>query len=198
VTRHTAKPITSLGLSMTSEPASQLVRQWQRGTINPNPPYQRGPVWTLPQKIALIESLITGTPVPAIITNRRGDSMANTRYVIDGKQRLTAFREFMEDAFMVPASWFPAAQVLEAVDFDTNPDSRDLYQDDGWYVSFSGLAQPAQYRVEDVNVPVAEGRLRTVEEEAALYLRVNGYGTPQTPEDMERALRIAEGASDGR
>lgn len=43
-------------------------------------------------------------------------------------------------------------------------------------------------------MPVAVGKLNSVKEEAAVYLRVNGSGTPQSDEDMSRAARIAAGA----
>lgn len=194
MTRHTDKPIESLGLSMTNEPFSQLVNQWKRGSLDPNPPYQRGPVWTLDQKIALIESALSGTPIPAIITNRRGTSMARTRYVIDGLQRITAFRDFLDDEFMVPASWFRSQDVLRPFDLGAlDPGIRKLYEDDGVYVFHSGLSAYAQTIIDNIGVSVAEGRFRTVEEEAAVYGRVNGYGTPQSPEDLERAARIARG-----
>jgi hypothetical protein len=195
MTRHTLEPIRNLSLSMTNEPLSQLVHQWQRGSLDPNPPYQRGQVWTLSQQVALVGSLMTGTPIPAIITNRRGSGMAKTRYVIDGLQRITAFRKFLEGELLVPASWFPAEEVLAPVELSANPDLKTLYEDDGLYVSFDCLAEVAQIVLENYTVPVATGRFRTVREEAAVYLRVNGYGTPQADEDMERALRVAGGAA---
>lgn len=195
MTRHTPKPIESLGLAMTNEPFSQLVSQWKRGTIDPNPPYQRGQVWDLSQQIALVESALTGTPIPAIVTNRRGSGMARTRYVIDGLQRLTAFRAFLDDEFMVPASWFHPRDVLRPFDLGAlDPGIRKLYEDDGVYVFHDGLSEYAQIIIDNITVPVAEGRFRTVEEEAAVYGRVNGYGTPQSLEDLERAARIAKGS----
>lgn len=193
MTRHTPKPIESLNLAMTNEPFSQLVSQWLRGSLDPNPPYQRGPVWTRAQQIALIESLIGGTPVPAIITNRRASSMARTRYVIDGLQRLTAFREFLQNKFLVPVSWFGEKHASHPVDLSANPALAREYEDDGLYVAHGNLSEYMQAIIDNIAVPVAEGRFRTVEEEAAVYCRVNGFGTPQTKEDLERALRIAAG-----
>lgn len=39
----------------------------------------------------------------------------------------------------------------------------------------------------------ARARVATVQEEAAVYLLVNGGGTPQTDADMSNAARIANG-----
>jgi hypothetical protein len=193
MTRHTSQPIENLGLAMTNEPFSQLVSQWKRGSLDPNPPYQRGPVWTRGQQIALIESVLSGTPLPAIITNRRGHSMARTRYVIDGLQRLTAFRAFLDDHLLVPASWFGMKHVSNPVDLSGDPQLAREYEDEGLYVAHGNLSEYMQTVIDNLSISVAGGHFRTMEEEAAVYLRVNGYGTPQTKEDLERALRVAEG-----
>ncbi|MEW9530702.1 DUF262 domain-containing protein [Microbispora sp. NPDC049125] len=191
MTRHTAHPVQSLRLSPTNEPWTQLISMWHKGALDPNPPYQRDLVWTLDQKISLIYSILDGTPIPAIITNRRGRSVADTRYVIDGKQRLNAVREFLEDKFLVPASWFKPEDVVSGELL--TPLGAKEYGDTGLYVAYSGLSDSAQFSLEMAAVPVAEGRFATVKEEAEVYRRVNGLGTPQTADDMARAERVARG-----
>lgn len=193
MTRHTARPIQALQLSMTNEPFSQLVHQWQGGRLDPNPPYQRGQVWTRAQKIALIESVMTGTPIPAIIVNRR--TRAGTRYVIDGLQRITAYREWLEGNLLVPASWFAPGDVLVPFDLDANHALGNMYGDTGLYVAYTGLTEYAQSLFDNASVSVAEGRFATERGEARVYLRVNGYGTAQTAVDLDRARRVAEGGA---
>lgn len=195
MTRQTTEPLEHLNLSMTNEPLSQLVNQWKRGVINPNPPYQRGLVWTLEMQIMLIFSVLSGVPIPAFVTNRRGNKMSRTRYVIDGQQRLNAFRNFMDSKIMVPASWFRPQDVLQPMDLHVMPELAKLYEDTGVYVFFNGLSQYAQTIIENAAVPVAEGHFATEQEEAEIYALVNGGGTPQTMEDMERAARVARGES---
>lgn len=191
MTRHTKMPVESLRLTNTNEPLSQLVSQWARGSLDPNPPYQRGPVWSLDQKIALILSLLNGTPIPAIITNRRRGTMAGTRYVIDGKQRITTFRAFTHNQFLVPASWFDRGDVPGARPLSDAQAAQ--YGDTGLYARYSDLSDYIHACLEDAPVPVAEGRFRTVQEEAAVYLRVNGGGVQQSDADMARASRVASG-----
>lgn len=178
MTRHTSAPHTYLQLGSTHEPLSQLVDQWRRGMLDPSPPYQRADVWTLEQRIRWVESAISGTP----------------RVVIDGKQRLTATRLWLDSELAVPATWFADDEVDQTLDLDADPQLADRYGDTGHYVIFAGLT-PTGRRVFDARagIDVAEGHFATVREEAALYLRINGSGTPQTAEDMARAAIMSTG-----
>lgn len=63
---------------------------------------QRGDVWTLSQKQELIKSIILGRNInmPTIIMIRNNDGSRKIE-VIDGKQRITAIIEFMQNKFEV-------------------------------------------------------------------------------------------------
>lgn len=64
------------------------------------PPFQREKVWSITMKRNLIDSILRGFYIPAILLYRRSEFMLGKRYwVIDGQQRLTAIFEFMEDKF---------------------------------------------------------------------------------------------------
>ena len=85
----------------------------------------------------------------------------------------------------VPTSWF-SADVVEKTE-DTN---------DGPYVRYTGLARPEQrHQALRFQLPTVEARVATVEDEASLYLLVNGEGTPQTDESMTNAARAAGGVA---
>jgi hypothetical protein len=58
------------------------------------PHYQRRYVWTDQQASRLIESLIIQCPIPVIYLNQEADE---TLSVIDGNQRLTSIRRFLEN-----------------------------------------------------------------------------------------------------
>ena len=63
---------------------------------------------------------------------------------------------------------------------------------DGPYVTFTGLTQVGQRLMENrAMLPAATASVASVEEEAEIYLRVNGGGIPQSDEDMARAARVA-------
>lgn len=191
MTYQTSEPVNELPMNITARSWGELVHWVQQGDATYDLPYQRGAVWTDEQRLLLIYSILSGTPIPALIVNRRPENMwfgqdqdrLPIYAVIDGQQRLTTVRMFMEDALAVPASWFPAdrIEVTEATE-------------DGPYVRYCGLAVRGRRFFERKPAPLAEATLRTVADEAAVYLRVNGAGTPQSDEDMTRAGEIAASA----
>ncbi|NHO83323.1 MULTISPECIES: DUF262 domain-containing protein [unclassified Micromonospora] len=68
-----------------------------------DPPYQRRSVWNIEYKQFFIDSLIRNYPAPTIFLQVDVSADAPTLYrVIDGKQRLTALFEFVEDKFQAP------------------------------------------------------------------------------------------------
>lgn len=64
-----------------------------------NPSYQRaGGVWTSTQQRRFIESLFLGIPIPPVFLVKQDDASYD---VVDGLQRLTALRRFLEGALML-------------------------------------------------------------------------------------------------
>lgn len=67
-----------------------------------DPPYQRWSVWSLEYKQQFIETLLLAYPSPAIFLYRRVDENGTTLYeVVDGKQRLMAIFEFLDNQFAI-------------------------------------------------------------------------------------------------
>lgn len=91
-----------------------------------DPPYQRGLVWGVERKRKLIRSLLMGIPVGTIIVNDRQkhyDAFMEAGYsldeayamsVIDGKQRITAIRDFYDNRFSIPAHWLDESHITDA------------------------------------------------------------------------------------
>jgi len=68
-----------------------------------DPPYQRRSVWNLEYKQFFIDSVLRNYPAPTIFLQVDVSPDSPTTYhVIDGKQRLTALFEFVEDKFQTP------------------------------------------------------------------------------------------------
>jgi len=194
-TYQTAVPVEHISLHQSARVWGELVHNIQRGDLSYDTPYQRGDVWTQGQRIMLIHSILSGTPIPALIINRRPRSMwfdadgtqLPLDVVIDGKQRLITVQAFMEDRLAVPASWFPAADVERTV----------IIQGDGEYVNYSGLTRSRQRFFEmSATIAVCEGSLPGIRAEAEVYLRVNGSGTMQTDDDLWRAAEAARSFTD--
>lgn len=196
MTRQTTTPLVHTNLGATYRRAQEIARTFRDDLgLDLDAPYQRGDVWTDDQRIALIRSWLTGVPTGTVLLADRctdvwrdahggkspldnGDPMYA---VIDGKQRITTALMWFDGHLAVPASWFAAEYVATAEGTD-----------DGPYVRHSGLTRVGQNMlVNRALIQVAEAQPATIEEEAAIYLLVNGGGTPQSDADMANAQHIA-------
>lgn len=188
MTYQTDGPLQTLQLNYTSRLAWYYVDGVASGDITLDAPYQRGPVWTLEQKMGLIRSFLRGIPIPAITVNDRhrwpgiGDREPWTA-VIDGKQRIQTLIDYSQDRFAVPWSWWPH-KFLGEMPEDTG---------DGPYVRFSGLSEIGQRVMRNTWIlATVEATETSIAAEAEIYLLINGAGTPQTGADMANAARVAE------
>lgn len=149
----------------------------QRDVFVLDTPYQRGQVWTPEQKVSMMESLLRGLPVGTIITNKR--EHGHLQYIVDGVQRISAARSFVDDEFAVPAWWF-------------EDDELTVPADGG--VLYSQLSETGRRRLWMLPMPSLEAAVDTVEEEAHIFDLINTAGTPQTSETIAAARRIAGAA----
>jgi hypothetical protein len=73
-----------------------LVSQMRKGRIDLDPSFQRRNAWLANRKSKLIESIMLGFPVPQIVLAEKRDKPGHY-FVLDGKQRLLALRQFFVD-----------------------------------------------------------------------------------------------------
>jgi len=143
----------------------------EHNATNMSPPYQRGDVWTLEQRERFMGHLLQGGEVQPIVFHRTPDQ--RDAEVIDGKQRLTSIRMWLNDE--IGARF-----------------------DDGSLVKISELEQAAPRRgkfrpkgISRINV-----RFRYIdlpfEQRKLFYVRLNSAGTPHTPEQLRAALEAKE------
>lgn len=171
----------------TSRSLAELVRLVDQGGLLVDTPYQRGDVWTLPQRVNLLKSLLMGVPVPAIVVNRRGgletwerlraDGDETWYACIDGKQRITTMCMWLHGELAIPADWVPEDQI-------------ERLNTDGT-VSYTGLTKAGQRYQSRWPIPMAEGQLDTLEEEAEVYLLINRAGTAHTDAELAKAEGFA-------
>jgi hypothetical protein len=69
---------------------------YSRGTID-SPEYQRGYVWTFPDKHRLIESIFNRTDIGKFLLMEYPDD--NRLEIVDGKQRIRAIMDYVENRF---------------------------------------------------------------------------------------------------
>lgn len=192
MTLQTTAPIQRHYLGSSNRSAREIARLFSDGHGDTYPLYQRGRAWSDDQRRGLVNSWLAGIPIPAIIINDRlfgpwpddadGLPVGGFDYAaIDGKQRIETAIAWFAGELTVPASWFPT----EAV--ETTEDT-----DDGPYVRFTSLILSEQrHQGVSFTLPTVEAKVATIQEEASLYLLVNGAGTAQTVEDLLNAESVA-------
>ena len=188
-------PLPEYRLQPSNRNARDVVRQ-MLPQMDMDPEYQRAHVWTVEQRRELIKSWIMGVPIGAVIINLRDNegwrknygSVYNTEgepqiwAVVDGKQRIETARWWFTSQLPVPADWFAPEDIECARDFG---DGRD-------WVRYMDLSLPRQrFQGNNFQLPVVESQLPTRQAEAELFLLVNGGGTGQDSETMQRARKLA-------
>ncbi|MCB0321352.1 MAG: DUF262 domain-containing protein, partial [Bdellovibrionales bacterium] len=100
------------GLSVQS-----LYRDYRDGTLVINRQYQRKLVWTVGEKVRLIESILLNYPIPLILLAEKpaeGPDGKPTVEVIDGMQRLNAIFSFIEHGFSIDGKCFDLNEFARA------------------------------------------------------------------------------------
>ncbi|OMG52766.1 hypothetical protein BJN44_12520 [Tessaracoccus sp. ZS01] len=73
-----------------------LLSQMRKGRIDLDPSFQRRNAWLDNRKSKLLESIMLGFPIPQIVLAEKRDAPGYF-FVLDGKQRLLALRQFFAD-----------------------------------------------------------------------------------------------------
>jgi len=137
----------------------------QNSSIIMNPVFQRANVWTTKQKRELMESILMGLPLPLIYLFEDSHGI---RQIIDGKQRLSAIFDFMDNKFSL--------NELEILpDFNKK--------------KFSDLDQIYQAKIENFQILTYVIQPPTPEKvKYNIFDRVNRGGTPLNNHEMRHAL----------
>ena len=73
----------------------QLVSYLNGGKINLSPAFQRGHVWNVKLRQALIKNVLDGKPIPAIFFYKESSGAAYSYNILDGKQRIESLILFI-------------------------------------------------------------------------------------------------------
>lgn len=148
--------------------AKQLSGMVKNGKINFDHIIQRSYCWERARKSALIESMIIGYPIPAVFAKRIDDGSgrrgSNTYFIMDGKQRLSTVKEFLNDEFAL-SDLSPVAY------FDTDADKEVEVNISG--MKYSDLPDGLKDFLNTVTFSVTYFDNLTKEEERELFKRLN-------------------------
>lgn len=138
-----------------------VIFDFERGNLRLNPTYQRGKIWELSDKQALIRSVLDEIAIGRFAYRlvpypKNVDYKAHVhREIVDGKQRFSTLYEFMHDQFTI----------------------------DGFV--FSQLHFSDQYKFHGLIIPVIEGEYETEQEVMEWFIALNTMGKPQNPQHLE-------------
>lgn len=94
----------------------EYLRRLKKGSIFLSPDFQRHVVWKQQQKSRFIESVLMGLPLPPIYLKKDSE----TRYiVVDGLQRTSTLRDFMDGKLQLSGLEPEGKNVLEGATIDT-------------------------------------------------------------------------------
>lgn len=142
------------------------------------PEYQRGHVWSDERKERLIFSLLFRIPIGTIIVNDRVSGFAEVGErdyvyaVIDGKQRISAIHDFVDNKISIPREWI------------TTPYGEDTVAVGAERILFEDLTEVGKRVVRSLPVPVSHTQLDTVEQEKEVFELVNFGGVAQGESDF--------------
>lgn len=66
-----------------------------------SPEFQRRSVWTVQAKSYLLDTIVTGKPMPKILMTQNLQGTRHSRVIIDGQQRLRAIIDYCNDQFSI-------------------------------------------------------------------------------------------------
>lgn len=188
------RTLPNLSLNQRSRPADYLLSN--RHKLDLNPPYQRGSVWDLARRQNLMRSLLMGVPVGSVILNKRyghdhavsvvsGSDPRALYGVIDGKQRIETLRAMADGEFGIPAEWVD--ERFQGALVDVEYDGRQVRG-----VRVDGPDHPFLSILQDFPISTIEAEVRTVEEEAEIFLLINTGGVEQTTDSLATASTVAK------
>lgn len=95
-------------LNTTNRNIHWLKKANESGELHMKPPFQRNPVWVERQKSFLIDTILSGLPIPEVYMQDTITADGEAKYiVVDGQQRLRAVLEFVEGRFQIDAKDSP-------------------------------------------------------------------------------------------
>lgn len=171
--------------------AKQLSGMVKNGKINFEHIIQRSLVWERARKSALIESMILGYPIPAVFAKRMDDGSgkrgSNTYYIMDGKQRLSTVKEFLNDEFAL-------SKLQPITYFDTDMDKEVELDISG--MKYSDLPDGLKDFLNTVTFSVTYFDNLTKDEEKELFKRLNAGKPLSTKSRTLASARDIEGLLD--
>lgn len=157
-----------------------LVSQMRKERIDLSPSFQRRNAWLDNRKSKLIESILLGFPIPQIVLAEKRDASGHY-FVLDGKQRLLALRQFFADGSDIRDAGFDRLRLrsLEVLSDLNRYDSTNLEQK-----SPNMAARLENHTIRTVVLSDWNSERMLL----SLFLRLNTGSVPLSPQELRQAL----------
>lgn len=162
-------PLDSVFVRSEQRTVNEVVRRIRAGRYDLSPDFQRTFVWSIEKQSRLIESCLMRLPLPVFYVAEGSDGRI---IVVDGLQRLTTFRRFLDNKFRLK--------------FDRTEDSRNENTLNGKH--FKDLQVTLQERIEDTQLTLyILDANAPPQAKFDIFERVNS-GAPLTRQQMRNCL----------
>jgi len=155
----------------------------QKKSLILSPKYQRNAIWSIGQKCFLIDSLISGCPIPQVYINIKTEGLGKEKMtiyeVVDGQQRLRAILEFLKDEWSLVATTAKSYPVS------------DLYKK---YIGrkYSDLPNDIQNTIWEYQIAVQELRGKDAQEIQGMFRRLNYVVLSLTDQELRHSQYFGE------
>lgn len=140
--------------------------EWQANELlSLSPDFQRRGVWSKQAKSYLLDTIVSGKPIPKILMTQNLIGSRNTRIIVDGQQRLRSILEYLNDDFTI---------------------SRSHNQELGGKY-FSKLPQTAKSEILKYEIGVDMLFDLSYEETLDIFARLNTYSVKLNPQELRNA-----------
>ncbi|MBF6190465.1 DUF262 domain-containing protein [Nocardia sp. CDC186] len=140
--------------------------------------YQRKLVWSVEEKVRLIDSVVNELPIPLILLAQRKRAGIETFEIIDGLQRLDAFFSFMENKFSFQDKYF---------DLDTIGDTKARLDSGDICQGTPKMSREESLSIANYQIPVSVYRDATSSSIDEVFRRINSGGRRLSLQEIRQA-----------
>lgn len=165
-------------LSVNGQDLQNLYNLYYSKKLTVNRRYQRKLVWSLDEKVQLVDSVVNELPIPLVLLAQRQRSGGATFEIIDGLQRLEAFFSFMENKFPYDGRYFD----LDTFgDTKAKKDAKEIRQQE------PVMSRDESRRIANYQIPVSVYREASESDIDDVFRRINSGGRRLSLHEIRQA-----------
>ena len=165
-------------LSVNGQDLQNLYNLYYSNKLTVNRRYQRKLVWSLDEKIQLVDSVVNELPIPLVLLAQRQRSDSATYEIIDGLQRLQSFFAFMENKFPYDGRYF---------DLDTFGDTKAKKDAGEIRQEEPIMSRDESRRIANYQIPVSIYREASESDIDDVFRRINSGGRRLSLHEIRQA-----------